>query len=184
MKAAALDHLKISLDVIIRPCVEEDLHNLEWFGMFSEHREIIHKTFDQHRHGKQLMLVADANGFPIGQTWIDLRKKKDEFIGVIWAARVLPCFQCLGIGSKLIASAERELRERGFKQAEIGVELQNPRAARLYERLGYRISERSFEEYAFTTPDGVSMRVPIDQWLMRKDLNTSKRGANHERKKK
>lgn len=42
-----------------------------------------------------------------------------------------------GIGTALIRHAEQLARQRGFEQAVIEVDIDNPRARALYERLGY-----------------------------------------------
>ena len=57
------------------------------------------EAFQRQQRGEVLMLVAEANRFPIGQLWIDLVKKQEESIGIIWALRVMPAFQNLGVGS-------------------------------------------------------------------------------------
>ena len=59
----------------IRLCREADLPQLEWFGMYSEHREIIRSTYESQERGETAMLVADLNGFPAGQVWINLTLK-------------------------------------------------------------------------------------------------------------
>ncbi|MEU7902716.1 GNAT family N-acetyltransferase [Actinoplanes sp. NPDC049118] len=43
-----------------------------------------------------------------------------------------------GVGTKLIAAAEAELRRRRLWRVAVGVDVDNPSAARLYRRLGYR----------------------------------------------
>jgi len=43
-----------------------------------------------------------------------------------------------GAGTKLIAAAEAELRRRRLWRVAVGVDVDNPSAARLYRRLGYR----------------------------------------------
>lgn len=42
------------------------------------------------------------------------------------------------VGTKLVAAAEQELRRRRHRRVAIGVDVDNPRAAQLYLRLGYR----------------------------------------------
>jgi hypothetical protein len=39
----------VSLKITFRPCHQEDLPKLEWFGMFSDQREIFFKTFERHQ---------------------------------------------------------------------------------------------------------------------------------------
>ncbi|HEX6986262.1 MAG TPA: GNAT family N-acetyltransferase [Planctomycetaceae bacterium] len=161
---------KVAVPVVVRPCAAVDLPRLEWCGLFTPHREIIRAAYEAQVRGEQLMLVADVNGFPIGQVWVDLFRKREESVGVIWALRVVPFMQRLGLGTRLLAAAEGVLRRRRFKQAELGVEKSNPSAAKLYERLGYVRVGESQEEYSYKTPDGQFFRVPQDLWVYRKTL--------------
>jgi ribosomal protein S18 acetylase RimI-like enzyme len=165
-----LQQFTIPLAVTVRICVRDDLPNLEWFGLFTAHREVILSAYERQERGENLMLVAEANRFPVGQVWIDLAKKSAESVGVLWAVRVIPCLQNLGIGTRLMGSAEWLLRGWGFAYAELGVEKDNLGARRLYERLGYSVVGTEYEEYCYTTPDGTSMHVPVDEWILRKDL--------------
>jgi len=160
----------VSLSLTIRPCIEEDVPALEWFGMFTPHRELLAQAWARCRTGDNPMLVADLDGFPVGQVWIDLARRVPEPVGMIWALRVLPCLQRLGIGARLLAAAEAEIRRRGRQIAEIGVEKENPDARRLYERLGYRAAGEELEDFKYTTPWGEERREVVDQWILRKHL--------------
>ena len=166
-----LDRLVLPLTVSVRPCREEDLSNLEWFGCFTHHREIFRQAYERQLRGEVVMLIADLQGFPVGQAWLDLEKRRTESIGVLWAVRVLPFLRNLGIGSLLIRAAERLLHTRGMDGAELGVEKDNVEARRLYERLGYHLVGEVSEEYGYTTPDGISAHHVVDQWILRKDLD-------------
>ena len=42
-------------EVSIRLCRAEDLAQLEWFGMYTHHREILQDTFARHRRGEVVM---------------------------------------------------------------------------------------------------------------------------------
>lgn len=53
---------------------------------------------------------------------------------------VHPASRNQGIGRRLIAAAEATGRSRGCTMARLFVDESNPRARRLYERLGYRIT--------------------------------------------
>ncbi|HEX7048874.1 MAG TPA: GNAT family N-acetyltransferase [Longimicrobiales bacterium] len=173
MMSGGFPRFAITFDIGIRTCTRGDLDALEWFGLFTEHRELIHRAFQRQEHGEVVMLLADANGFPVGQTWIDLVAKADLSIGVLWAVRVFPIFRRKGIGTRLLHAAETVLRRRGFARAEIGVEKDNHDARRLYERLGYRLAGEERSAYTYTTPDGVPMRIPVDEWLLRKRLKAA-----------
>lgn len=144
----------LQLHLRIRPCAEPDLPLLEWFGLYTCHREIIREAYRRHEIGENLMLVAEANRFPAGQVWIDLACGRASSAGVLWALRVLPSLQGMGIGSLLIAAAERALRERGYERAEIAALDDNEGARLLYERLGYQEVRRELREYSYRTPEG------------------------------
>jgi GNAT superfamily N-acetyltransferase len=165
-----LDRYTLPIEVVIRTTREEDLDGLEWFGMFTPHRELIREAFRRQQCGEVVMLVAEVNSFPAGQAWIDLTRYAAASVGMVWALRVLPLLQHKGVGTRLLAAAEVVIRARGLAAAEIGVEKHNPGARRLYERVGYRVTREEYEEYEYTTPDGVRMRVPVDQWILRKML--------------
>ena len=162
----------VTFRVTVRPCVRADLHDLEWFGLFTPMRASILAAFQRFEQGENFMLVAEANHFPVGQVWIDLSKQRAESIGGLWALRVLPPLQNLGIGSRLIATAESLLCERGYATAEISAEKNNPNAQRLYERLGYHVIRDNVEEWDYTTPQGRVVHEAITEWIMRKPLAT------------
>jgi ribosomal protein S18 acetylase RimI-like enzyme len=174
---AAAAHVRhgIVLDVLMRPCRQEDLPELEWFGMYRHHRQIFAEAFARHLRGENIMLVADLESFPVGQAWVDLVKRASEGIGYIWAVRVFPFLRGHGIGTGLMQAAEDLLRARGFAQAEVGVEKDNHAARRLYIRIGYHDYTDLREEYSYTTPDGVSAHHVVDQWILRKSLTSARR---------
>src|SRR6266702_6091962 len=62
--------------------------------------------------------------------------------GVFSQLATLDGLQGLGIATMLIAAAEQRVRGRGLAFATLGVEDGNPRARRLYQRLGYQASGR------------------------------------------
>lgn len=167
---ATLNTMQLAADVVVRPALERDLTELEWFGLFRTHRRMLHDTYKAAKRGEQIMLVADLNGFPIGQVWIDLVVKPDAETGAIWALRVIPCLQRLGVGTLLIAAAEDAIRSHGFHTAEIGADMDNPGARRLYERLGYAVVSTWSGEYSYTTPEGILIRGDSEQWILRKSL--------------
>jgi ribosomal protein S18 acetylase RimI-like enzyme len=158
------DKLTLTIEVVIRECRADDLQLLEWFGLFSAppHRQAIAEVYRRHMVGETVFLVAEANRLPVGQVWIDLTTKRRNSIGVISALRVIPVLQGLGIGTRLIRAAEHLMEARGLTASEIGVEKDNPRAQRLYERLGYRIVGDNYE------PD--DERGGFWEWIMSKAL--------------
>ncbi len=160
----------IDCDVVIRPCAEKDLLDLEWFGSLADFRKLIRSAYDRHVKGENIMLVAEANLFPVGQVWIDLTKLQTDGIGVLWALRVLTPFQNLGIGSSLIHFAESILHNKGYRIAELGVGKENKAAKRLYERLGYQVVGDNVEEWDYTTLKDEIVHIVEYEWIMRKPL--------------
>lgn len=165
-----MSHLTVVAEVRIRPCQQEDLELLEWFGLYRHHREIFLDAFARQLRGDNVMLVADLNDFPVGQAWVDLVKRQVEGVGYIWAVRVFPFLRGLGIGTRLMQAAEDVLRERGLGIAEVGVEKDNETAHGLYLRLGYQPHGNLVEEYTYTTSEGVPGHQVVDQWILRKRL--------------
>jgi ribosomal protein S18 acetylase RimI-like enzyme len=127
----------VATTVRIRFCREEDLPTLEWFGLFESHRELIRSTFEMQRRNEAAMLVAEVNGVASGQAWLDFARRDDEGVAVLWAVRVFPSLQNMGIGARMVAAAEQACRENGCTQVEISVRHDNPSARRFYERIGY-----------------------------------------------
>jgi ribosomal protein S18 acetylase RimI-like enzyme len=176
------DHFSLHLHVDIRVCVKDDLADLEWFGLFTEHREIFLRVFESQAKGENLMLVAEANTLPIGQIWIDLIKRKEESAGFIWALRVIPWLRNMGVGGRLMTAAEERCLAHGFAYAELGVEKENHEAKRFYERLGYRMVGSMLDEYSYTSPQGQLIQVPMDVWVLRKKLRNGHGRANGQAK--
>lgn len=163
--------LTITQHVTFRPCRREDLPDLEWFGRFARYRQHFAEQFERQLRGENAMLIAEANGFPVGRLSVDLAKRRSEATGVLWSFEVLPPMRNLGIGSRLMAMAECMLRERGYRIAEIGAGKDNPGAQRLYERLGYRVVGENYEAWDVTAPDGSVIHESSDEWFLQKVLD-------------
>jgi ribosomal protein S18 acetylase RimI-like enzyme len=78
-----------------------------------------------------------------------------------------------GLGTALIAAAENRIRRRGVLRAELGVELDNPRARALYERLGYAAFDERPDAWDEQAPDGTIRRYETVCTIMAKDLRVS-----------
>ena len=166
------------LKIKLRPAEENDLPGLEWWGWYGEHREIIRSVFAESICGQSLLIVADSGGFPVGQVWVDLARRKVAHVGILCALRVIPGFRGAGIGTPLILTAENALRQNGYRTCEIGVEDDNSDARRLYERMGYQMIGKRRERRKYRDPAGVRKVIVTDQWLLHKalssDLHTSR----------
>jgi GNAT superfamily N-acetyltransferase len=116
MVVSVVDEFELPLRISIRPCREDDLPELEWFGLHRHSRALIRAAWERTGGDGVVMLVADLGGFPVGQVWIDVEKKAAGSVGILWALRVIPCLQNLGIGTRLVRAAEDLIRRRGRRR--------------------------------------------------------------------
>ena len=138
--------------------------------MLTPFRESIEAALTRAENGEIIYLVAEINGYPVGQVLVDCITRKDEGVGIVWALRVIPNMQNLGIGSKLMQAAEQTLRVRGLHSAELEVAQDNTGARRLYDRLGYQVTRETVTRWWYRTPAGETVHVDQDAWVMRKTL--------------
>jgi GNAT superfamily N-acetyltransferase len=139
--------------------------------MFTMHREIFHDAFRRQEAGENLMLVADCNGFPVGQIWVDFARKADESVALVWALRVHPLLQNRMIGARLLAAAEKAARRRHYRIVELGVEKHSEAALRFYRRHGYEMAGEIAEQFSFTPPGAEEREeVHLEEWVLRKPV--------------
>lgn len=100
---------------------------------------------DRQRAGRGLLLVAWLSGLPVGDVYLRLEPADEPEVRQCLPG--VPLLQHLEvrhghrnrrIGSAMIRTAERLLREHGYQRVALGVALDNHGAARLYRRHGYR----------------------------------------------
>ncbi|WP_372624636.1 GNAT family N-acetyltransferase [Falsiroseomonas sp.] len=173
-----LDRFAARLDVSIRHCREADLPLLEWFGAFTQHRQIFREAFDLQRQGNALMLVAVVRDFPVGQAWLDFRPKRGFEAPVVWAVRVLEPLQGAGVGRGLLSALVAIARRRGHDRLQLGVGKENAAARLFYQRLGWRITGELQESFSYTTPEGEAVTHALDDWIMTKDLRLHQEGGS------
>ena len=163
-----LDQFAVTVAVLVRPCIEADLADLEWHGWFTPHRGIIAEAFARQRAGEVSMLVAESASFPVGQIWIDFTEG-GAGAARMWAFRVLPCMRGLGIGKRLLDAAERVMAARGLRTAEVGCEKRNTAARQFYEKRGYRPAYEQLDRYSYETPEGQRINALSDMWILQKE---------------
>ncbi len=112
-----------------------DLSDLDWSGG-TEHLRVVADALAAAYADEVVLLVgALDNGRLVALGGVDFRPVGE--VGVLWMLAVHERFQGLGVGSRLVSALERRILSRGRTRARLTVELDNPRAARLYQRLGY-----------------------------------------------
>jgi ribosomal protein S18 acetylase RimI-like enzyme len=140
----------VQLTLRARLCRTEDLPALEWMGLYTPHGQIIQDTFAHQQRGGALMILGVANEFPLAQAWLDFEFRGSAQCPCLWAVRVFPHMQGLGIGTWMVYNAESAAVARGAVAVEVGVEPENRSAARLYQRLGYRAVGTRVQSLAYT----------------------------------
>jgi ribosomal protein S18 acetylase RimI-like enzyme len=125
--------------VTVRELRESDTRALEWQGG-ADLRSWYEEPWAQHQDGSSCVLVADFNGYPIGQVAIHWSGKPTHpHIPDLQSFRVFPAFRGMGIGSRLLQASEYTVQARGFAQVSLAVTPHNTAARRLYERRGYHV---------------------------------------------
>jgi GNAT superfamily N-acetyltransferase len=165
-----IDRFCLGLEIVIRPCEERDLAPLEWLGSFKTHRAFMHTQFERHVAGKNVMLVADRDGYPVGQVWLDLERERERRAAFVWALRVIAPFQGLGLGGRLLAAAEAIAAAAEVDVVELGVIKGHRRTRSFYERCGYRRVRDEVSEELYVAPDGSRSHDVYDQCILQKRL--------------
>lgn len=166
----------VQFDVTIRSAIHNDLRKLEWGGEYWKYRQIFQRTFEEQEQGNRMMLIAEANDFPIGQMFMQFSKGNVVYAdgrtrAYLYALRVMEPFRQRGIGTRLIEFGEQAAIDRGFRTVTIAVAKDNPGALRLYERLGYATFGEDPGRWSFTDPAGRIHNVEEPCYAMKKRLD-------------
>ena len=129
--------------VTVRDAVEEELDQLAtiWFnGWHESHARIVPaeltrvRTFENFRARLQKHLPRIRVAGPIGSPTGFAIVKRDE----LYQLFVLPAVRGTGAASALLADAEIQLSQAGVATAWLACAIGNDRAARFYEKCGWR----------------------------------------------
>ena len=113
-----------------------DLAGLAWSGDPAHLRSVAAARQRAARGLEGYLVVRAPGGQPVAKMRIDYTS--DAGTGVFSQLAVMGPLQGLGIATMLIGAGEQRVRARGLAFAALGVEDNNPRARRLYERLDTR----------------------------------------------
>jgi ribosomal protein S18 acetylase RimI-like enzyme len=162
--------------VVFRYALEKDLPLLEWEGEFTHFRRIFSEAYRQSEIGKAILWVAELseNGL-IGQLFIQLDsgtfpQTSDRKRAYIYGFRIRSAYRDLGIGSRLLQTAEADLDRRGFRRICLNVSRTNREARRLYERCGYQVVSAEPGVWSYLDEKGIRRHVNEPAWRMEKDL--------------
>lgn len=126
----------MKLRLTVRDLEPTDFGELDWSGG-AEHQRALATALQRSFSGAGAVLViALANRRLVAVGVVDFAA--DAQVGVLSMLSVHEHLQSLGLGSRLVAALEARIRRHGGTRARLSVEHDNPRAAALYRRLGYR----------------------------------------------
>jgi ribosomal protein S18 acetylase RimI-like enzyme len=164
--------------MLIRECVASDIEALERH-MPTRPSQVHAEHFGQQQAGLWTYLIAwDDDSVPAGVCvirwggWAE-RGALEAYPNcpVITNLQVHDARRGGGVGTALIESAEKEVDARGFRLIGVGVADDNPRAARLYARLGYADTGlRTDSRYMYPDDAGVPREIVEHEILLVKDL--------------
>jgi ribosomal protein S18 acetylase RimI-like enzyme len=165
----------VQMKVVFRPAEREDLPKLEWYGEYTHYRRVFQRAFEDQLAGRRLMLLADVNGWPVGQLFIQLEMFDEPFPSdrkraYMYSLRVMDAFQRQGIGTALLQEAESILIERGYDSVSIAAAKENEAARRLYEHQGFRVVTEDAGRWHYVDHEGRTRQVVEPCWILEKQL--------------
>jgi ribosomal protein S18 acetylase RimI-like enzyme len=169
-------NLPLASLVIIRHATADDLPALEWGGELIHFRRIFADAYRLMQSGEVMMWVVDLPGIGvIGQLFVHLyghekEKNNGRPHAYVYGFRVQSIYRNLGIGSRLLQTAESELAHNGFCRVTLNVARDNDGARRLYERFGYRIVSPEPGVWSYLDQDGIRIQVNEPAWRMEKEI--------------
>ncbi|MDZ4159746.1 MAG: GNAT family N-acetyltransferase, partial [Anaerolineaceae bacterium] len=87
-----------------------------------------------------------------------------------YSFRIKPAYRGAGLGTRMLFTAEEDLRRKGFNQITLMVAQENLQAQRLYQRLGYRVVACESGCWWYPDQDEVWQQVHEPGWRMEKLL--------------
>lgn len=159
---------EVPLPLTARELTVEDLPHCGWTGS-PTHLRYVAAGVERARTGaSDYLALCPPSGLPVAVGQVDYEATPGA--GALSQLVVHPALRSLGIGTALVAAAERRIVRRGLRRAVLGVEDDNPRARALYERLGYVAFDREPASWDAEAPDGTVVRHDTVCQLLEKDL--------------
>lgn len=163
-------------DVEVRHLEEADLPALEWEGEYSRFRRLYELAYRRARAGKAVLWVACLpEPGVIGQLFVQLESTREELAdgserAYIHSFRLRPQYRGGGLGARMLAVAERDLIQRGFRSVTLNVDRDNPDAHRFYRRHGYQVVAPEPGRWTYFDEHGELQRVHEPAWRLEKSL--------------
>ena len=147
----------MGIPVEVRPCVAGDLPQLEEWSPTTT-ADVPHgRWLERQAAGEITFLLAFVGDEIVGIAkvrWLEPREPAHRPVPELFQLSVWPeNARGRGVGTALIAEAERLAQRRGVTSLTMGVDVTNDRAMKLYERLGYRDWGDGVREDAYQVVD-------------------------------
>lgn len=98
--------------------------------------------------GRAALYVYEQDGVPVGMCKIVPQKYRNSHILYLGGVAVAPEFSGKGIGHMMLKQIIELCRQMGFSRIELTVAVENARAIRLYEDLGF-VKEGILKNYSY-----------------------------------
>ena len=146
----------------------DEVAELGWSGG-PAHLRSVAAALQRAAQGLEDYLVVRApGGEPVAKMRIDYAS--EACTGVFSQLATMGPLQGLGIATMLIGAGEQRVRARGLGFLALGVEDNNPRARRLYQRLGYQPAGRQQASWETEDDTGALQVYETTLTILRKRL--------------
>ena len=129
------------------------LHILTELFQYNNVDEMMENCSRDIKDGAIDIFVMYDNGALIGELRVKYKSDDENFAvygrrAYLYAFRVKPCYQGKGYGTALLNTVLKTLKEKGYTEATVGVEDDNPRGFYMYQKAGFdKLLLRKSEEY-------------------------------------
>ena len=135
----------------VTPVEPAHIEDIAWSGS-RVHLENVAAQLRRVATGEVEYLAVRADGNAVSTGGIDFAKEAGA--GTIWQLATHARLEGLGLASRLMQELESRSLRRGVNRFRLAVELDNARARRLYEHLGYRVTAESDASWDAEAADG------------------------------
>jgi len=135
----------------VLPLDADELPLIAWSGS-ALHLEHVAKQLERVASGDVDYLALRVDGVPVAKGGIDYAVEPGA--GTIWQVATHPELEGLGLATRLVRACEERIAGRGLSPVRLSVELDNTRARRLYEYLGYQVCGETPDEWEDQDAEG------------------------------
>jgi ribosomal protein S18 acetylase RimI-like enzyme len=140
-----------AIGVEVTPLQPDDLEAIGWSGSQS-HLANVAVQLERVNTREVVYLAVRADPHVVAKGGVDFAK--ETATGTLYQLATHPRLEGLGLATRLVHELEMRAVERGIRRFRLDVELDNARARRLYEHLGYRRIGESEASWDAQAADG------------------------------